>query len=92
VQLIPGTADVPTVMTTLNEVDVVVAGEPREWEVVPYVLDSRAAGANKALLTIGRTVSEEPGMKACAAWIKTFVSEVPVDAVPVGDPYWSPLT
>jgi putative NIF3 family GTP cyclohydrolase 1 type 2 len=92
VQLIPGTADVPTVMARLNEVDVVVAGEPREWEVVPYVLDSRTAGANKALLAIGRTVSEEPGMEACAAWIKTFVSEVPIDAVPAGDPYWSPLT
>jgi putative NIF3 family GTP cyclohydrolase 1 type 2 len=91
VQLIPGTTDVATVMARLNDVDVVVAGEPREWEVVPYVLDSRTAGANKALLTIGRTVSEEPGMKACAAWIKSFVPEVPVDDVPVGDPYWSPL-
>jgi putative NIF3 family GTP cyclohydrolase 1 type 2 len=91
VQLIAGTADVPAVMAKLRDADVVIAGEPREWEVVPYVLDSRAAGANKALLTVGRTVSEEPGMKACAAWIKSFLPEVPVDAVPVGDPYWSPL-
>jgi putative NIF3 family GTP cyclohydrolase 1 type 2 len=91
VQLVPGTADVPTVMARLNDVDVVIAGEPREWEVVPYVLDSRSTGANKALLAIGRTVSEEPGMKACAQWIKSFVPEVSVDSVPAGDPYWSPL-
>jgi putative NIF3 family GTP cyclohydrolase 1 type 2 len=92
VQLIPGTADVSTVMTALPQVDAVIAGEPREWEVVPYILDSRTAGANKALLTIGRTVSQEPGMRACAAWLKTLVPDVPIDPVPVGDPYWSPLS
>jgi putative NIF3 family GTP cyclohydrolase 1 type 2 len=89
--LIPGTTDVPAVMARLKDADVVVAGEPREWEVVPYLLDGREAGANKALLAIGRVVSEEPGMKACAEWLKTLLPEVPVDAVPVGDPYWSPL-
>lgn len=89
--LMPGTADVPAMLARLKEADVVVAGEPREWEVVPYLLDSREAGANKALLSVGRVVSEEPGMKACADWLKSLVPEVPVDAVPVGDPYWSPL-
>lgn len=89
--LIPGTADVPTVMARLKDADVIIAGEPREWEVVPYLLDSREAGASKALLSVGRVVSEEPGMKACAEWLKTLVPEVPVDAVPVGDPYWNPL-
>ena len=89
--LLPGTADVPAVMARLKDADVVVAGEPREWEVVPYLLDGREAGANKALLSIGRVVSEQPGMKACAEWLKTLLPEVPVDAIPVGDPYWSPL-
>jgi hypothetical protein len=89
--LLPGTTDVPGVMARLKDADVVVAGEPREWEVVPYMLDGREAGANKALLSIGRVVSEEPGMKACAEWLKTLLTDVPVDAVPVGDPYWSPL-
>jgi putative NIF3 family GTP cyclohydrolase 1 type 2 len=89
--LLPGTTDVPGVMARLKDADVVVAGEPREWEVVPYVLDGREAGANKALLSIGRVVSEEPGMKACAEWLKTLLPEVPVEAIPVGDPYWSPL-
>jgi putative NIF3 family GTP cyclohydrolase 1 type 2 len=99
--LLPGTTDVPGVMARLKDADVVVAGEPREWEVVPYILDTvtaqsdirngREAGANKALLSVGRVVSEEPGMKACAEWLKTLLPEVPVDAIPVGDPYWSPL-
>ena len=29
-------------------------------------------------------------MKACAAWLKTLIPEVPVEALPVGDPYWNP--
>jgi putative NIF3 family GTP cyclohydrolase 1 type 2 len=87
--LLPGTADVPAVMSGLKDADVVVAGEPREWEVVPYVLDTREAGGSKALLVIGRAVSEEPGMRACAEWIKSLVPEVPVDSMPLGDPYWS---
>ncbi len=89
--LLPGTTDVPAVMARLKDADVVVAGEPREWKVVPYLLDGREAGANKALLAVGRVVSEEPGMKACAEWLRTLLPEVPVDAIPVGDPYWSPL-
>ena len=89
--LIPGTTDVPAVMARLKDADVVVAGEPREWEVVPYLLDAREAGANKALVAVGRLVSEEPGMKACADWLEAILPGVPVDAVPVGDPYWSPL-
>jgi len=90
VLLSPGTTDVPTVMGRLAQVDVVIAGEPREWEVVPYVLDSREAGAGKGLIALGRLVSEEPGMKACAEWIKSFVPELPVESIPVGDPYWNP--
>jgi putative NIF3 family GTP cyclohydrolase 1 type 2 len=90
VLLSPGTTDMPTVMAKLANVDAVIAGEPREWEVVPYVHDSRAAGAGKALIAVGRVVSEAPGMKACAEWIKSIVPQVAVDAVAVGDPYWNP--
>ena len=100
--LIPGTTDVPTVMARLKDADVVVAGEPREWEVVPYILDTvtaqsdirngREAGANKALLAIGRVVSEEPGMKACAEWLEdASFPKCRSRPIPVGDPYWSPL-
>lgn len=31
-----------------------------------------------------------PAARACADWIRSFVKEVPVDAVVVADPYWSP--
>ena len=29
-------------------------------------------------------------MKECAAWLKTFITEVPVEFVPAGEPFWTP--
>ena len=61
----------------LPNVDVIVAGEVREWETVEYVRDKVFAGEKKGLILVGRVVSEEPGMAICADWLKTFVPEVP---------------
>lgn len=91
VLLSPGTTDLPGTVARLPRADVIVAGEPREWEVVPYVLDLRTAGHNKGLIALGRLLSEEPGMRACATWIKSFVPGLPVDTFAAGDPYWSPV-
>jgi len=90
VLLSPGTTDMTTTMAGLKNADVVIAGEPREWEVVPYVLDAREAGAAKALIAVGRIVSEEPGMRACAAWIRTLAPGLRIEALPVADPFWNP--
>jgi putative NIF3 family GTP cyclohydrolase 1 type 2 len=92
VLLSPGTTDLATTIARLPRVDVIIAGEPREWEVVPYVLDTRTAGQDKAMIALGRIVSEEPGMRACAAWIKTFTPEVRVETITIGDPHWSPAS
>ena len=85
----PGTTDLASTVVRLKGADVVLAGEPREWEVVPYVLDARESGAAKALISIGRIVSEEPGMRACAAWIRTRAPGLRVEALPVSDPFWN---
>jgi hypothetical protein len=29
-------------------------------------------------------------MEECARWLKTFVSEVPVEFVPAREPFWAP--
>jgi putative NIF3 family GTP cyclohydrolase 1 type 2 len=86
----PGTTAVPSTVLNLRRADVVLAGEPREWEVVPYTLDTWSADRGKALIALGRVISEAPGMQACAVWIKSIVPEVPVEAIPGADPYWSP--
>lgn len=90
VWLAAGGVDVQSVARRLPQVDAVIVGEPREWEVVPYVLDMVQAGAAKGLVAIGRAASEEPGMRACADWLKGLVPEVPVQHVATPDPFWSP--
>ena len=67
-----------------------IVGETREWEVVEYAQDLISMGRKKALLVLGHVVSEQSGMKYCAAWLKTFITEVPVDFVPAVEPFWSP--
>lgn len=86
----PGSIPIETSLATLPDVDVLVAGEVREWESTEYVRDAIFAGQRKALVLLGRIVSEEPGMALCADWIRTFVTETPVRHIPVGDPYWRP--
>jgi hypothetical protein len=39
---------------------------------------------------IGHWVSEDQGMRLCAGWLKSFVSEVPVEWIPAGDLFWRP--
>jgi putative NIF3 family GTP cyclohydrolase 1 type 2 len=72
------------------EVDVLIAGEAREWEVVEYADDTVAAGRKKGLILLGHIVSEQAGMKLCASWLKGFVSEVPVEFIPAREPFWRP--
>jgi putative NIF3 family GTP cyclohydrolase 1 type 2 len=76
--------------TVFPNVDVIVAGEQREWEGVEYAFDANTAGQRKGLILIGHWVSEDQGMRLCADWLKTFVSEVPVEWIPAGDPFWRP--
>lgn len=72
------------------DVDVLVAGETREWELVEYVQDMISSGKKKALIVIGHVLSEQSGMKLCADWLKGFISEVPIEFVPAAEPFWLP--
>jgi hypothetical protein len=76
----------------LPKADVIIAGEPREWEAIPYTLDTNETASPKGMIYVGRVVSEGPGMQACATWMRALVPGVPVEAVAVNDPYWSPLS
>jgi len=91
VALNPAYANLQGVTGTLMrpEVDVLVVGESREWEGVEYAQDAIAAGMKKALIVLGHAISEENGMSECARWLKTFVTEVPVEFVPAGEPFWT---
>ena len=84
-----GSTAVTGAVLNLRRADVVLTGEPREWEAVPYVLDTWSTDRGKGLIAVGRNVSETPGVQACATWIRSLVPEVRVEAIAAVDPYWS---
>jgi hypothetical protein len=90
VVLSPGTTSLQATIDNLPQADAILSGEPREWEAVEYVLDTASTDRPKGMIAVGRLVSQEPGMRACAAWLRSILPEVPVDAVAAGDPYWRP--
>lgn len=88
--LLPGSTPIAASVAVLPSVDVIVAGEVREWESTEYVRDAIHAGRGKALILVGRIVSEEPGMQVLADWLAPIVDRIPVRHVAAGDPYWRP--
>jgi putative NIF3 family GTP cyclohydrolase 1 type 2 len=92
VALVPGASGFAKETRALekSDVQVLVTGEPREWETVEYVADAVTEGKPKALIILGHIPSEQAGMDECTRWLKTFVSEVPVEFVPAREPFWEP--
>jgi putative NIF3 family GTP cyclohydrolase 1 type 2 len=88
--LLPGSTPIAASLEMLPGVDAILGGEVREWESVEYARDVVAAGGRKALILVGRIVSEEPGMRGCAEWLKTLAPGLPVRHIAAGDPYWRP--
>jgi len=81
-------ADAERILTEPS-VDAVIAGDAVEWEAAPYFQDLVTAGKTKGLLLIGDEASEDPRSGEVAAWLKTFVSEVPIEWIPAGEPFWT---
>ena len=88
----PGSTGLNQVMRYFsgNEVDVFVCGEPREWDACEYARDSITAGKKKGMIILGHDMSEEAGMEECARWLKTFITEVPVEFMSAGEAFWPP--
>jgi len=91
VMLHPGLMTPAIMWANFGKTDLLIAGEVREWECVHYAADINSAGEKRSLVSIGKVVSEEPGMKACADWLKTIAKGIPVKWISAGDPYWRPL-
>jgi putative NIF3 family GTP cyclohydrolase 1 type 2 len=92
VLLHPGPMAPAAMWKRYSEVDMLIAGEVREWENTLYAADMFTAGEKRVLVTLGRVVSEDPGMRACAQWLKTVVPEVPSKWIGADDPYWRPAS
>ncbi len=88
VLLYPGSMTPATMWARYTEADLIVAGEVREWENTHFAADLFAAGEKHGLVTVGRVVSEDPGMRLCSTWIQSIVKEFPVRHFDAGDAYW----
>ncbi len=73
-----------------DDVDALVVGETVEWETIEYVADAISANKRKAIIVLGHIPSEQAGMEECARWLKTFVTEVPIEFIPTREPFWAP--
>ncbi len=74
----------------MENVEVLLVGETREWETVEYAADAVTEGRKKGLIVIGHVPSEQAGMEECASWLKTFLKEVPIAFVATRQPFWTP--
>ena len=73
----------------MDNVEVLLVGETREWETVEYAADATSEGKKKALIVIGHVPSEQAGMEECVRWMKTFVKDVLIEFVPTKQPFWT---
>jgi len=74
----------------MENVEVLLVGETREWETVEYAADAATEGKRKGLIVIGHVPSEQAGMEECTRWLKTFVKDVPIEVVATKQPFWTP--
>jgi putative NIF3 family GTP cyclohydrolase 1 type 2 len=71
-------------------IDVVVGGEaPESGGNTEYALDAAAADQPKGMIVLGHLMSEDHGMQEVGDWLRAFITEVPIDFVPAGEPFSS---
>lgn len=74
-------------MDMLPQIDLLIVSEAREWDSAEHIRDTVLSGQKKGALIISHETGEEAGMDNCAAWLKSFVSEVPIRFVETKDQF-----
>jgi len=67
--------------------DVLILGELNEWETSEYIRDARYQGEKTALVVLGHSASEEPGLEWLATWLRPKVGSVKITHISSGDPF-----
>jgi putative NIF3 family GTP cyclohydrolase 1 type 2 len=75
------------------DIQVAIGGETPEsdgaFDNTSYARDAATLGIPKCQIILGHVVSEEPGMEECAKWLRTFITGIPIQFVPAGEPFWT---
>ena len=77
-------------MLERDDVEALLIGEVPEWETIEYAADAATEKKPKGLILIGHVKSEQAGMEECTRWLKTFITDVPVQFVATPELYWQP--
>lgn len=67
--------------------DLLVCGELNEWETSEYIRDARFMGKKIALVVLGHSVSEEPGLEWLIPVLHKKIPGVQVTHLPSGDAF-----
>lgn len=70
-----------------NNPDVLIVGELHEWETAEYIRDRYLQGKKTALIVLGHSVSEEPGMEVVTEWLAPKVPGIKVTHIASNDPF-----
>lgn len=89
IALLPGAWGVQAHINSIekNNPDVLVIGELVEWETAEYIRDARTMGSKTALIVLGHSVSEEPGMELFVDWLKPKLPAMPIIHIASRDPF-----
>jgi len=69
-------------------VDVSIGGEaPESGGHAEYAMDAQALGHPRGVILLGHMMSEDWGMLEVANWLRTFLTDVPVEWIPAGEPF-----
>jgi len=67
--------------------DVLIVGEVHEWETAEYIRDTQQLGEKTALIVLGHSVSEEPGLQWLQEWMQARVQGIQVRHIASGNPF-----
>jgi putative NIF3 family GTP cyclohydrolase 1 type 2 len=70
-----------------DDPDVLIVGEVHEWETAEYIRDARQLGSRIALIVLGHSLSEEPGMQWLVDWLQPKLPNLPITHISSGDPF-----
>jgi putative NIF3 family GTP cyclohydrolase 1 type 2 len=87
--LLPGASGGQSHLNVVEESnpDVLIVGEVHEWETAEYIRDRNMEGRKTALIILGHSVSEEPGMEVVTEWLVPKVPGIKVTHLASGDPF-----
>jgi putative NIF3 family GTP cyclohydrolase 1 type 2 len=74
-------------MVEKEQPDVLVVGEVHEWETAEYIRDTLRLGGKTALIVLGHSVSEEPGLKWLQQWLQPRLGGLKVEHIASGNPF-----